>query len=103
MILTTTEFIKDKDYYTLGLVQGAVVQSKHVGKDIGASFKTLVGGEIVSYTQMMNEARDIATQRMIAQASQMGADAIVCVRYSSAAIMQGAAEIFVTGTAVKFK
>lgn len=87
----------------LGMVKGNVVQSKNVGKDIGASFKTLVGGELKGYTEMLQEARQIATKRMADEAEALGADAVVNVKFSSAAIMQGAAEVIVYGTAVKFK
>ena len=73
-----------------------------MGKDIAQSFKTLVGGELKSYNEMMNEARAIATKRMVAEAQEMGADAIVNIRYASSAIMQGAAEVIAYGTAVKF-
>ncbi len=103
MILTTTETISGKELETLGLVRGATIQSKHIGKDIGAGFKTLVGGELTGYTEMMNEARAIATKRMVQDAEAMGADAVVCMRYASSAIMQGAAEVIAYGTAVKFK
>lgn len=102
MLLVTTEQIEGKTLITLGLVKGGVVQSKHLGKDIAAGFKTLVGGELKSYTEMMNEARALATKRMVEDAEKLGADAIVCVRYASSAIMQGAAEIFAFGTAVKY-
>ena len=87
----------------LGLVQGTTVQTVNVIKDIGASFKTLVGGEIKKYNEMMFEARKIATDRMLAEAQALGADAIVGVRYGTSAIMQGAAEILVYGTAVKLR
>jgi len=86
----------------LGLVKGSTIQSKHVGKDIAQSFKTLVGGELKAYNEMMNEARALATKRMIEEAEELKADAIVNVRYASSAIMQGAAEVIVYGTAVKF-
>ena len=79
-----------------------IILSKDVGKDILQSFKTLVGGELVSYNEMMNEARAIATKRMVDEAMMLGADAIVNIRYSSSAIMQGAAEVIAYGTAVKF-
>ena len=102
MILATTDSI-GKELETLGLVKGSVVRSKDVGKDILASLKTLVGGEIGSYTKMMEEARDIATERMITEAKKMGADAIVGLRYVSSAVMAGAAEIVAYGTAVKIK
>ena len=103
MLLVTTETISGKEFETLGLVSGSMVQSKNAFKDIGAGLKSLVGGELVSYTKMMQESRDIATKRMIEQAQQMGADAVVNVRFASSAVMQGAAEIMASGTAVKFK
>ena len=102
MKIYTTDYITGKSLETLGMVQGSTVQSKHIGRDIAASFKTIVGGELKGYTEMMNDARKNATDRMIAQAEAMGADAIIAVRYSSSAIMDGAAEIMVYGTAVKF-
>lgn len=103
MFLVNTEYIAGKELEMLGLVRGSTIQSKHIGKDIMQSFKTIVGGELKSYTEMMNEARQIATQRMINEATQMGADAIVAVRYASAGVMDGAAEVIAYGTAVKFK
>lgn len=103
MILVNTETISGKDLETLGLVKGSTIQSKHIGKDITQSFKTLVGGELKGYNEMMNEARALATKRMVAEAEAMGADGIVCVRYASSAVMQGAAEVIAYGTAVKFK
>ena len=102
MMLTTTERISGLETETLGLVQGSTIQSKNIGKDIPQGFKTLVGGELKAYTEMMNEARALATQRMVKQAEDLGADAVVCVRYASASIMQGAAEVMAYGTAVKF-
>ena len=102
MILVTTDYITGKELEMLGLVKGATIQSKHLGKDIGAGFKTLVGGELKGYTEMMNEARAIATKRMVEEAEQLGADAVVNIRYSSSAIMQGAAEVIAYGTAVRF-
>ena len=101
MQLLNIEYIPGKNIQSLGLVMGSVVQSKNLGRDFMAGMKTLVGGEIVSYTQMLNEARQIATDRMVEQASALGADAVVCVRYASASIMQGAAEICAYGTAVR--
>lgn len=103
MILVTTEKIEDREFETLGLVKGSCIQTKNLGKDISQTFKNLVGGELKSYTQMMDESRAMATKRMIMEATNMGADAIVAVRYASSAIMQGAAEVFAYGTAVKFK
>lgn len=102
MILATTETICGKTLETLGLVKGGTVQSRHIGKDIGSSFKTLVGGELQSYNEMMNSARALATKRMVEEAEALGADAIVCVRYTSASVMQGAAEVMAYGTAVRF-
>ena len=102
MILATTETITGKNCETIGLVSGNTIQSKHMFSDMGQGFKTIVGGELKSYTEMMNKSRAIATQRMIEQAEQMGADAIVCVRYTSASVMQQAAEVLAYGTAVKF-
>ncbi len=103
MQLVSIDFIPGRDYDVLGLVKGAVVQSKHFGKDFMAGLKTIVGGEIKGYTEMINEARNIATERMIQEAAGMGADAIVGVRYGSSAVMDGAAEVLAYGTAVKFK
>jgi len=102
MILVNTDYISGKEFEMLGLVKGSTIQSKHVGKDIAQSFKTLVGGELKSYNEMMNEARALATKRMVEEAEELKADAIVNVRYASSAIMQGAAEVIVYGTAVKF-
>ena len=103
MILTTTETISDIEVDTLGLVRGSTVQSKNIGKDITQGFKTLVGGELRAYTEMMDEARALATKRMVEEAEALGADAVVCIRYASASIMQGAAEVMAYGTAVKFR
>ena len=83
-------------------MRGSTVHSKNLGRDILSSLKTIVGGEIVDYTNMMNEARAIATQRMVQDAQKLDADAVINVRYASSAIMQGAAEIIAYGTAVKF-
>ena len=102
MILVNTDYITGKKLEMLGLVQGSTIQSKNLGRDITQSFKTLVGGELKAYTQMMNEARAIATKRMVEQAEQLGADAVVNIRYASSAVMQGAAEVIAYGTAVKF-
>ena len=102
MILVNTDYINGKEFEMLGLVKGSTIQSKHLGKDIAQSFKTLVGGELKSYNEMMNEARALATKRMVEEAETLKADAIVNVRYASSAIMQGAAEVIVYGTAVKF-
>ena len=102
MILVNTDYISGKNFEMIGLVRGTMIQSVHFGKDIMNSFKTLVGGELTSYTEMMNEARAIATKRMCDAAQAMGADAVVNIRYASSAVMQGAAEVMAYGTAVKF-
>ncbi|MCC8106195.1 MAG: YbjQ family protein [Lachnospiraceae bacterium] len=102
MVLVNTDYISGKEYEMLGLVKGSIVQSKNFGKDIGQNLKGLVGGELKAYTEMMEEARELATKRMAVEAEQLGADAIVNIRYSSSAIMQGAAEVIAYGTAVKF-
>ena len=102
MILLTTYYIAGKNFEMLGLVKGSTIQSKNLGRDITQSFKTLVGGELKAYTEMMNDARALATKRMVEEAEAMGADAVVNMRYSSASVMQGAAEVMAYGTAVKF-
>lgn len=102
MIIVNTDYISGKQTETIALVKGSTIQSKHIGKDIAQSFKTIVGGELKAYTKMMDEARDVATKRMIAEAEALGADAIINVRFASSAVMQGAAEVIVYGTAVKF-
>ena len=102
MILVNTDYISGKEFEMLGLVKGSTIQSKHLGSDIAQSFKTLVVGELKAYNQMMNDARALATKRMVAEAESMGADAVVNIRYASSAIMQGAAEVIAYGTAVKF-
>lgn len=103
MILTSTDNIKGKEFETIGMVRGSTVRAKHAGKDILSGLKTLVGGEIKAYKEMLDEARSIATKRMVEEAEEKGADAIVGIRYSTSAIMQGSAEIMVYGTAVKVK
>ena len=101
MLLLNIEHIPGKQIEALGIVKGSVVQSKNFGKDFMAGMKTLVGGEITGYTEMLNEARQIATKRMVDEAQALGADAIVNVRYASSSLMQGAAEITAYGTAVR--
>lgn len=103
MILVNTDYITGKELEMLGLVKGSTIQSKNIGRDITQSFKTLVGGELKAYTDMMNEARDLATKRMVEEAERLHADAIVNIRYASSAVMQGAAEVMAYGTAVRFK
>lgn len=102
MVIVTTETVYGRNCATLGLVSGSTIQSKHMFSDVGQSFKNLVGGELKSYTDMMNKARDIATRRMIENAQQMDADAIVAVRYGTSSITQGASEVLAYGTAVRF-
>ena len=103
MILVNTESISGRDLEMLGLVKGSTIQTVNALRDIGAGLKTLVGGELTKYNDMMNEARALATKRMVAEAEKMGADAVVCIRYASSAIMQGAAEVIAYGTAVKLR
>ena len=101
MLLTTIPNLGDRKFEVLGLVSGNMVQSKNMFRDLGAGFKSMVGGELRDYTDMMQEARDEATNRMIIQAQSMGADAILGVSYATSSIMQGAAEVLATGTAVR--
>jgi len=103
MILLTIDNVPGREIEALGLVKGTVVQSKNFGKDFMAGMKTIVGGEIKGYTEMLIEARQIATKRMVDEAEALGADAVVGLRYGSASVMQGAAEVIAYGTAVKFK
>ena len=102
MLLVSIDSIPGKNFEVLGLAKGTIVQSKNFGRDFMAALKTLVGGEIAGYTEMLNEARQIATKRMVDEATALGADAIVGVRYGSSAVMQGAADVVAYGTAVKF-
>ncbi len=104
MKLFTTENIAGEEIKeSLGLVKGEIVQSKNIGRDFMAGMKTLVGGEIAGYTEMIREARQVATKRMVDEAEKLGADAIVDIKYGTSAVMQGCAEIVVYGTAVKLK
>ena len=103
MLLLNIDYVPGKEVEPLGLVKGTVVQSKNVGKDFMAGMKTLVGGEITGYTEMLVEARQIATKRMVDEADAMGADTVINVRFGSSAVMQGAAEVIAYGTAVKLK
>ena len=102
MILVNTDYITGKKLEMLGLVKGSTIQSKNIGRDITQGFKTLVGGELKAYAEMMNAARALATKRMVAEAEELQADAVINIRYASAAVMQGAAEVMAYGTAVKF-
>lgn len=103
MLVSTSDIVPtDKTIQILGLVRGNIVTSKNIGRDIMASAKTLVGGEIKSYSEMTNEARQIAEDRMIAEAEKLGADGIISMRFSSNTVMQGTIEMLAYGTAVKF-
>lgn len=102
MILVNTDYITGKEFEMLGLVNGSTIQTKNLGRDITQGFKTLVGGELKAYNEMMSNARALATKRMSESAEKLGADAVINIRYSSAAVMQGAAEVLAYGTAVKF-
>lgn len=102
MMITTTENLPGRDTKeVLGVVFGSCVQTKHLGKDIGAGLRSMIGGEAKGYTEMMEEARRIAMQRMIDDATKLGADAIVGMRYATSQTMAGAAELIAFGTAVK--
>ena len=103
MKLLNIDYIPGKEFEALGLVKGNIVQSKNLGKDFMAGIKTIVGGEITDYTEMLNQARQIAVKRMVDEAEALGADAVINIRYASASVMQGAAEMIAYGTAVKFK
>lgn len=102
MLIVNTDYISGKNLEMLGIAKGSSIQTKNIGRDITQGLKTLVGGELNSYIDMMNQARTLATERMITEAKQMKADAIVNVRYTSSSVMQGAAEVMAYGTAVKF-
>ncbi|NLY77467.1 MAG: YbjQ family protein [Tissierellia bacterium] len=104
MILVNTDFIAGKEIdQTLGLVKGSTIRAKHLGKDIVAGFRHMVGGELKEYSEMIEEARQIAIDRMVEEAKQLGTDAVINVRFSTTSVMQGAAEVLVYGTAVKLK
>ena len=102
MLIVSTDYISGKNLEMLGIAKGSSIQTKNIGRDITQGLKTLVGGELNSYIDMMNQARTLATESMIEEAKQMKADAVVNVRYTSSSIMQGAAEVMVYGTAVRF-
>ena len=103
MILVTTDTISGKELEMIGMVKGSTIQTVNAFRDIGSGLKTLVGGELSKYNEMMNNARALATKRMVEEAEKLGADAIVAVRYASSSIMQSAAEVMAYGTAVRFK
>jgi len=102
MLLTTSEFVNGKNLQHLGLVQGSTVRAKHIGKALLAGLRQIGGGEIHEYTELMYEARQDATSRMIELAQKMGADAVVAIRYSTCSVMDGNSEVMAYGTAVKF-
>lgn len=101
MKLLNIDYIPGKELEVLGIVKGTIVQSKNFGKDFMSAMKTLVGGEIKDYTEMLTEARQIAMKRMVDEAEALGADAVINVRFSSSSMMQGAAEVMAYGTAVR--
>ena len=103
MLIVTTDTINGKELEMLGMVKGSTIQTVNVLRDIGSGLKTLVGGELKKYNEMMDNARKIATERMQEEAERLGADAIVGARYATSGIMQSAAEVMAYGTAVKFK
>jgi len=104
MLISSQDTFADKEIsQTLGLVRGNVVRARFFGRDILAGLRMIVGGEVVEYTKLMAEAREQAMDRMLADAERVGADAVVCVRFTTSMVMQGAAEILVTGTAVKLR
>ncbi len=102
MILVNTDYITGKNLQTLQMVKGSTIQAKNIGRDILSFLKLLVGGELKDYNQMMNEARALATKRMVEEAASLGADAVINIRYASASVIGGAAEVLCWGTAVKF-
>lgn len=103
MIVTTINYVPGEEIDAIGLVKGNVVQAKNIGRDIMAGFKNIAGGEIKGYTEMLSEAREIATERMIKDAASMGADAVINVRYDSSSVLDGTCEIIAYGTAVRIK
>jgi len=104
MKVTTQDQFSDYEITeTLGLVKGSTIRARHIGKDILAGLRTIVGGEITEYTKMLAESREQALDRMQQEAKEMGADGIVCLRLTTSAVMQGSAELLAYGTAVKLK
>ncbi|MCF7945902.1 MAG: YbjQ family protein [Spirochaetia bacterium] len=102
MTLVNTDYISGKELETLGLVKGSTIRAKHLGNDIVASLKMIVGGELTEYGDMINEARAIATKRMVDEATALGADAVINVRYATSNVAKSAAEVLVYGTAIKY-
>lgn len=104
MIIATTDTIAGKEItQTLGMARGSTIQAKHIGKDIMSGLRTIVGGELKEYSEMLEEAREKAINRMVEDAEKMGADAVVNVRFMTSMVMAGAAEILAYGTAVKIR
>ena len=103
MTLVNTDYISGKELETLGLVKGSTIRAKHLGNDIVAGLKMIVGGELTGYGDMINEARAISTKRMVDEAQAMGADAVINVRYATSNVAKSAAEVLVYGTAIKYK
>ena len=103
MIISNLNNVPEKEIEAIGLVKGNVVQAKNIGRDIMAGFKNIAGGEIRSYTDMLSEARDTATSRMMQEAAALGADAVINVRFSSSSVIDGTCELIAYGTAVKIK
>lgn len=104
MILTNIDYVPSYEVTeSMGLVKGSTIRAKHVGKDLLAMFRQIVGGELKEYSQMLDESRQISTGKMVAEAEKLGADAILNIRFATSNVMQGAAEILVYGTAVKLK
>lgn len=103
LITTQDEFVDKTIIQTLGLVRGNTIRARHIGNDIVAGLRNLVGGEVTEYTKMLAEAREQSIDRMINEAERLGADAIVCVRFVTSPVMQGAAELLAYGTAVKLE
>ena len=102
MILVTTDSIQNMEItQTLGMVKGSSVKAKHLGKDIRAAGRTLIGGEMTYYTDLLNESRDNAVERMVTEAKKLGANAIINIRFNTAMVMQGSSEVLAYGTAVK--
>ena len=102
MFVSTTDYIPGMNYQILGLVQGNIVTSRHLGRDMMAGFKSMVGGEIQTFTDMTSEARQIAENRMVLQAQQMGADGVIGCRFAAEVVMEGTTEMLAYGTAIKF-
>lgn len=100
MKLYTLNTLPNTNYEVLGIVSGSIVQSKHIGRDFMAGIKTIVGGELKGYTEMLDEARNISTERMVEEAKKMGANAVIGISYSSSSVMQGATEVLAYGTAI---